>query len=1012
MSKDIFPSLGTPTIYVAQPYGGMDAQQMESYFTYYYEYHFLYITGIEHVESKSIQGASLMKLQFHPKTNMDQAMSETIAYVNRSRAFMPPGTPGPFVTRFDAGSVAVGQLVFSTQNPNRTVGQMQDAALNQVRPLFATLEGVSAPPPFGGSARTIVIQAKPERLRAYGISADELIQEISQSNSLSPSGNIAVNNQYPIVTTNSIVKNVQDLATLPLRVSANAQVYLRDVADVLDSSDTVTSYALVNNKRTVYMPVTKRSDASTLSVVESVKANLAKFKAACPEDIDVTFEMDQSPWISHAIRDLLIETALGALLAGLMVWVFLCNVRGAWIVILHIPVSLAAALAGLWICGHQIHLMTLGGLTLAVGVLIDEATVAIETIFHHWQQNKTTERRDLWSGIEHGITSTIRPRFVSMLCLLSAFAPCLLMEGTAKALFLPLALAVGLAMIASYLLSSTLTPVLAGFFYHQKPQDKIPNWLVQVKKQYQVILDKVIKIKYIIGFGLLILSVVFTLGFNKGIGKELFPVSNVPMLQARIRAAAGTRIEQTEKYTKKLTELVIAKVGEKQMQMSLGLVGVHAPNYPVNLIHQWNSGPEEAVMQYQLKSIPSESIESLQEELRVILQKEIPEIQVVFEPADILSKVMSLGANMPIEVHVSGKDFALIRSFSDELKKALAELPFLRDVSIQQMMDYPSIEVQVDRQLAGIQGVKMNQATKSLVAATASSRFTVPNYWADLKAGTSYSLQVQVPTAMMNSIDEFKNLPIQSNHKELKQGVLLKQIAKITEGKVQGQYDRYNMARMLTVQANLYGKDLQGAVQEIEKRMAKLVPPKGVSVTLRGQVIPLKQLSAALTSGIGIALLVIVMILVANFQNLRASWVTMTGLPLVMSGSLGFLWIMGQTLNTQSGMGLLMSLGISLANAVLLVDMALKMQVEQGMDQSAILHAAQIRLRPILMTSLTMIAGMLPMAIGQTPTAGLAIAVIGGILASLVGTLILIPCSYFIFMKSKVQEIQFLGKNQ
>jgi multidrug efflux pump subunit AcrB len=271
MARDVFPPLGIPTIYVAQPYGGMDPAQMEGWLTFYYEYHFLYITGIEHVESKSIQGASIMKLQFHPGTDMSAAMSETVAYVNRARAFMPPGTPGPFITRFDAGSVPVGNLVFSTENPARTVAQMQDAALNQVRPLFATLPGVSAPPPFGGSARTILINAKPDRMRAYGISPDEIVQAMTQANVISPSGNMQLGDKYPIVPTNAVVKNIQDLSGVPLRTTAQGSVFLRDVATVEDGADLVTSYALVNGRRTVYIPVTKRSDASTLAVVKSVR---------------------------------------------------------------------------------------------------------------------------------------------------------------------------------------------------------------------------------------------------------------------------------------------------------------------------------------------------------------------------------------------------------------------------------------------------------------------------------------------------------------------------------------------------------------------------------------------------------------------------------------------------------------------------------------------------------------------------------------------------------------------
>src|SRR5690349_13481055 len=333
MPRDIFPTLGIPTIYVAQPYGGMDPAQMEGYLTYYYEYHFLYITGIEHVESKSIQGASLIKLQFHPRTDMSQAMSETVAYVNRARAFMPPGTVPPFIMRFDAGSVPVGNLVFSSDT--RSVGEMRDAALNLVRPLFATLPGVSAPPPFGGSARGIVVNLKPDRLRSYNMSPDEIIAAITAANIISPSGNMPIQRKYPMVPLNSVVKNIKDLESVPIRTGSYPAVFVRDVAQVIDGSDIVTCYALVNGRRTVYIPVTKRADASTLSVVNLVKRNIPKFQSVLPDDVKVSYEFDQSPYVTRAINGLTLEGALGAILTGLMVLMFLRDWRSALMVVIN-----------------------------------------------------------------------------------------------------------------------------------------------------------------------------------------------------------------------------------------------------------------------------------------------------------------------------------------------------------------------------------------------------------------------------------------------------------------------------------------------------------------------------------------------------------------------------------------------------------------------------------------------------------------------------------------------------
>ena len=378
MAKDVFPPLNVPTIYVAQPFGGMDAAQMEGFLTFYYEYHFLYITGIEHVESKNIQGAAVMKLQFHPGTDMSQAMSETIGYVNRSRAMMPPGTVPPFVMRFDAGSVPIGQLVFASET--RSVAQLQDAALNTVRPLFATLPGVSAPPPFGGSARTILVNLNPDRLRSTGVAPEEVAAALAGANAILPAGNLVLGDQNLLVPVNATVRNIKDLETVPVRAGQNPPVLIRDLAQVVDGADAVTSYALVDGRRTVYIPVTKRSDASTLAVAEVVKRNLGVFQNAVPADIKVSYEMDQSPIVERAIHDLFLEAVLGAILTGLMVFLFLRDARSTLVVVVNIPLALLIALLGLWLCGQTINLMTLGGLALAVGILVDEATVAIEAI--------------------------------------------------------------------------------------------------------------------------------------------------------------------------------------------------------------------------------------------------------------------------------------------------------------------------------------------------------------------------------------------------------------------------------------------------------------------------------------------------------------------------------------------------------------------------------------------------------------------------------------------------------
>ncbi len=454
MPVDIFPSLNLPVIYVAQPYGGMDPAQMEGYLANYYEYHFLYITGIHHVESRNIQGTSLMKLFFHPGTNMAQAMAETVNYVNRARAFMPPGTVSPFVIRFDTGSVPVGYLVLSSET--RSIGEIQDLALFRVRPMFASLPGVSAPPPFGGNQRTVVITVDPERLRAYDMTPDDIVNALAQGNAISPSGNLPLDGKYPFVPVNTVVRDVHDLATIPLRTGPKAPVYIEDVGYVQDSTDFPTGYALVNGHRSVYILVTKRADASTLSVVGAVKAALPDMQAVLPPDIHVSYEFDQSPYVTRSIWGVVSEGALGAVLVGLMILLFLRDWRSALIVLLNIPLALMAAVVALWLTGQTINLMTLGGLALAIGILVDEATVAIENIHSHLQHGQP-----LALAVRDGSGETAIPRLLAMVCILAVFISSFFMQGAPRAMFVPLSLAVGFSMMASYLLSSTLVPVLS-----------------------------------------------------------------------------------------------------------------------------------------------------------------------------------------------------------------------------------------------------------------------------------------------------------------------------------------------------------------------------------------------------------------------------------------------------------------------------------------------------------------------------------------------------------------------
>ena len=1004
MPRDIFPTLGIPTIYVAQPYGGMDPAQMEGFLTYYYEYHFLYITGIEHVESKSIQGAAIIKLQFHPGTDMSQAMSETVAYVNRARAFMPPGTLPPFVTRFDAGSVPVGDLVFTSTT--RTVGEMQDLALNRVRPLFATLPGVSAPPPFGGSARTIVINLKPDRLRAYNMSPDEVVAAVTAANLISPSGNLPLRGTYPMVPLNSVVRNIQDLAAVPIRTGVNPTVFLRDVGTVADGSDIVTSYALVNGHRTVYIPVTKRSDASTLSVVRLVKENLPKFQSVLPSDVKVSYEFDQSPYVTRAIAGLMMEGALGALLAGLMVFLFLRDWRSALIVVLNIPLSLMGAVLALWITKQTINIMTLGGLALAIGILVDMSTVVIENIHTHLSRGKKVARSVADSGKEVAL-----PLLISMLCVLAVFVPAYFMAGAAKAMFVPLSLAVGFSMIASYLLASSFVPVAAIWMIRGHRQKEVETAtarrasFAKFQDGYKQAIQKVTRVRWLVVGGYLAIVAVVIIIIGGRLGIEIFPKVDEGQLQARLRAPAGTHINGTEAAALQALEIIKNEVGPGNVEITLGFLGVHGSAYPINFIYLWNGGPEEGVLQVQLKSGAPVRIEELKERLRKKFAQQLPGVSVSFEPSDIVSRIMSLGSATPIEVAVSGPNLAANREFAEKVKDKLQGIPVLRDVQFGQQLDYPTVNVAVDRERAGLMGVRMADVSRSLVAATSSSRFVVPNYWADPNSGVAYQIQVQIPQTVMNSVEEVRNIPILDR---LGQSVLLRNIATVKQDTAVGQYERYNMQRMITVTANIAGGDLGSVGSRVAQAIKELgSPPSGVSVAVRGQIVPLQQMMDGLRAGLLLAVVVIFLLLAANFESMQLALIVVSTAPAVIAGVALMLWLTHTTLNIQSFMGAIMAIGVAVANAILLVTFAERQRIGGAASAEAAVEGAASRLRPILMTSLAMIAGMIPMALafgeGGQQTAPLGRAVVGGLAAATLATLLVLP-SVFALIRGRASR--------
>lgn len=982
---DIFPDMNAPVIYVAQPYGGMSPQQMEGYLSYYYEYHFLYIGGIESVEAKSIQGAALLRLTFHPGTNMSQAMAETISYVNRARAFMPPGTVSPFVVRYDAGTLPIGYLVFSSAT--KTLGEIQDASLNRVRPVFGTLPGVSSPPPFGGNQRTIAVNVDPAKLRGYGLAPNDVLQALVSGNSIQPAGVANIGNTQTLVTSDATVSNINTLLDIPVRQAADVAVYLKDVASVSDTADNPAGYALINGKRTVYIPVTKRADASTIAVVGEVRKNLARFQTLLPDDVSVSYQLDQSSYITDALWAVVREGAFGAVLVGLTLLYFLRDWRSATFVVVIIPFCLLSAVVALWLAGQTINIMTLGGLALAIGILVDEGVVLLENIHVHRARGTPVARAVLDAGGEVAV-----PQLLAMTCIVAVFLPSFFMTGPAGALFAPLAFAVGFSMVAAYFLFTALLPVLTVWF--GKPHDAsahtAPDPFDRVRERFDRIQDRLSGSGTLLLAAFAAIAVVVAAGSFMLLRSEIFP-SATRQLRIRLDAPEGTRIAVTEARTQLVLDEIRKEAGPDAIETSLSYVGVQGSSYPINTVFLWTGGPHEAVINVALKSGSGVNQRELTERLRKVLPERFRDTQFSFEPGDLVSQILNFGTASTVDLAVLGPQFGDVRGYATKLKAALARTKGLADIRFGQSLDYPNLDVRIDRVAAGQLGTTAEKVGQAVVASTASTRFVTPNYWRDPKSGISYQVQVQVPQQKMTSEAALSAIPVPGTGGE----VLLGQLANVRQQTVPGELDRKNGQWLVSVTANLATPDLGLAQRSISAAIrAAGPPPKGVTIEVRGQPAVMSEILSNLEVGLALSVLVMLLLLTANFQSLRLALVTLSTIPAVLAGGLLFLLVTNTSLNLESLMGLIMGIGVALANAILVVTFAERGRRSGLSSFDAGRRAASERLRPVLMTSLAMIAGMIPMALaigGGAETAPLGRAVIGALLAATGATLFVLP---------------------
>jgi multidrug efflux pump subunit AcrB len=1013
---DIFPDLNLPVIYVSHPYGGFTPNQMEAYFGKQYVNLLLFVSGVKSIETKNIQGLTLIKVTFYEGTNMAQAAAEVTSYTNRAQTTFPQGSQPPFILRFDASTLPVGQLVLSS--PTRSNTELLDYALVYVRSSFTSVPGLVAPAPFGGNVRTVVIKVDPTLLRSHNLTPDQIVQALRDNNQNSPAGNVRIGNYNYLTPANTTIKKIPDFGNIPLFKNGVQTVFLRDVATVEDGADVTSGYALINGKRSVYLPITKSASASTWDVVQNLKKAIPRFQALLPPDVKLSFVFDQSIYVINAVKSLAEEGAIGAVLTGLMVLLFLGDRRGALIVILTIPTCIISGIFFLYLFHQTINIMTLSGLSLAIGILVDESTVTIENIHQHFDMGKP-KALAIWDACKE----IAFPKLLILFCILAVFAPAITMTGIPGALFLPLSMAIAFSMITSYFLAQTFVPIMANWIMVNKHEDKShadgfaledegEPWEQKEKAMrmalehtggeatrfdrfrdsFMRLMDRMLPNRKWIVLGYLAGAIGITVFMFSIIGRDVLPKVNSGTFQMRLRLADGTRLERTETTTIHALHILEKLVGKQNIAVTSCIVGTHPSTFSTNPIYMFMAGPQEAVMQVSLVEGYKEDLEHLKERFRHALKKELPEVKISFEPIELTDKILSQGSPTPIEVAVTGKNKKQNVDFALKVVDQLSKIPYLRDVQIAQSYKYPAIDINIDRVRAAELGVSVNDISRTLTASTSSSRFTEKNNWIDEKAGLGYLVQVEVPEYKMSSLNDIREIPVVSNQ----QRPVLGDVADIKTDTTYGENDNIGAVPTLSVTANISNKDLGTATTDVNKALKSLgQPPRGLTVALRGMSQTLTDTLDSLQTGLAVAVIVIFLMLAANFQSFKVSLVVLSTVPAVLLGSLLLVKITGATLNLQSYMGMIMSVGVSISNAVLLVTNAEELRKHNGDALKSAREAVALRLRPILMTSLAMVVGMIPMASGLgeggDQTSPLGRAVIGGLLASTFAALLILP---------------------
>ena len=1026
MRVDIFPALNVPKIYVFLDYIGMSPDQVEGFIVNQLELYFQYVDGIQDINTRNIQQVALCELSFFPGTDMGQAMAQVVAMSDRAMSWMPKGTLPPMIMRMDSGSVPVGYLVFESERTS--LGAMGDLAQNVIRPLVQKyVPGTVAISPFGPNMRSIVVNVDPQKLLAYNLRGEDVIDALAKGNTIIPAGNIYVHDSMPVVANNATVVDIQRMGDIPLKVGQN--VYLRDVATILDDTDITYGYALVNGRKSVYLPIIKKDTGSTLTVVADVRKSMDLFRNAIRPDmypeVKLSFEFDESPTVVAAVESVATEGLIGAGLTGLMILLFLGDLRSVIVVVSNIPLALLGSMFGLWLTGNTINIMSLGGMALAIGILVDEATVTIENV--HVQMQHTP---NIATAVLRASNATAVPRLLALLCILSVFIPAFIMEDPLSSLFMPLTLGVGFAMISSYLLSSTFVPILCVYLLkhmgHGHDEEK-PGLFGRMLKVYGKLVAWFVRLRWVIVPGYLAGCVLILAGLGLQIGTELFPQVDSGQFVLRFRPPPGSNFELTRQMAVKCLQVIEDEAKPENIDITMGFVGQVAPNFGIDNMVLFMRGPDDGQMRVALNEESGIRLDEFRERLRKVLperiipwlaarlqqgglstaeaQRQAKLATFGFQPGDIVTSVMSFGSLTPIAVRLVGTDLKLVRQHAEKISAEMKKIPYLRDVGFEQQLDYPSVEVTIDREKAGLSGATVDDVARSMVFATSSTRFTNLNYWIDVKTGFDYLVQIQVPPLRMEQPEDVEILPVESVNPLV--NLMVRDVATVRRGTRPGELDRDMSQRYVTLTANVEGEDMGRASRQVQAAVdAAGAPPQGVRVEPMGQLPPMIAMFKALGAGLAVAVFVILVLLTAYFQSPRLALIAIGAVPGVLAGIAVILYTTNTGLNIESFMGSIMCLGVSVSNSVMLVTFMDDHWKKGAPSIEAAVVGAGERLRPILMTACAMTVGMVPMALalerGSQMQAPLGLAVIGGLVMSTFATLLVLPSVFAIIIGNKV----------